>query len=358
MHIMVLPFKYTPRFFCHIFLMTILSHVISSCHTQQDIGFVGQLGKKELASAALVTVWFNLWNSTMIGFTTAIDTLLSQNHGANCLDNYSVWTGNSLMIIIPAMAIVSGAVALCGPAMKLFGQDHELADVAAQFSYRLIPGLFPYYVFRVQTNYLQNQNQLSPGVWIGLFANGLNALFNWVLIYKMGWGLMGAPWATMFTHLTELLLMSLYMCVNRRKLGDTWPKFAMENMRPSVLKPFWNMSISGVLGFTAEAWSFEVTTIMAGLLGTVPLDAHIITLTFADFVYLSFPFGVSIVASIRVGQLIGDQKLSDARQPVHTSYFLVCIIQLVLIAIILPLRNVLGKVFSSDPDIQQLVVQL
>jgi len=186
----------------------------------QDIGFVGQLGKNELASAALATVWFNLWNSTMIGFMTAIDTLLSQSYGANQLENYSLWTGNSLMIIVPVTAVVSGAVALCGPCMKLFGQDHELADAAAEFSYRLIPGLFPYYLFKVQTKYLQSQNRLAPGVWIGLFANGFNALFNWWLIYAAGWGLMGAPWATSLTRLVEFVLLSLYMCVVVRGNDD------------------------------------------------------------------------------------------------------------------------------------------
>ncbi len=295
----------------------------------------------------------------MIGFMTAIDTLLSQSHGANRLENYSIWTGNSMMIIIPVTVVVSGMVALCGPAMKLFGQDHELSDVAAQFSYRLIPGLLPYYLFKVQVKYLQNQNRLYPGVWIGLFANGLNALFNWSLIYEARWGLMGAPWATSFTRLAEFVLMSIYMLFNRRTtLADTWPIFDMKNMRHSVLRPFWNMAISGALGFAAEAWSFEVTTILSGLLGTIPLDAHIITLTFSTFVYLSFPFAVSISASIRVGQLIGDARPNDARRSAHTSYLLVCIIQLALIAIILPLTNVIARMFSSDVDVRELVAKL
>ncbi len=320
---------------------------------------MGQLGKDELASAALATVWFNLWNSTMIGFMTAIDTLLSQSHGANRLDNYSIWTGNSLVIMLPATAVVCGMVALCGPAMKLLGQDHDLSDVAAQFSYRLLPGLLPYYLFKVQVKYLQNQNILYPGVWIGLFANGLNALFNWSLIYGANWGLMGAPWATSITRLAEFVLMSAYMSHHRRsKLSDTWPTFERKNMTRSVLRPFWNMAISGALGFMAEAWSFEVTTILAGLLGTIALDAHIITLTFATFVYLSFPFAVSIATSIRVGQLIGDRRATDARRSAYTSYLLVCIIQLVLIAIIWPLSDPISRMFSSDVNVRELVAKL
>ena len=242
--------------------------------------------------------------------------------------------------------------------MQLFGQDPELADAAAEFLYRLIPGLFLFYLFKVPTKYLQSQNRLVPGVWIGLFANGFNALFNWWLIYEAGWGLTGAPWATTLTRLVEFVLLSLYLCVNKRSFEDTWPRFSRENLRCSVLKPFWNLAISGALGFAAEAWSFEVTTILAGLLGTLALDAHIITLTFATFIYLSFPYAVRIAASIRVGQLIGDQRPQDAKRSAHTSYFLVGIIELVLIAIVLPCKDVLGKIFSSDEDVQKLVSQL
>ena len=48
---------------------------------------------------------------------TAIDTLLAQTYGANQHDNFAVWTGNSLVIVFLATVIVSGMVALCGPAM-------------------------------------------------------------------------------------------------------------------------------------------------------------------------------------------------------------------------------------------------
>ena len=323
----------------------------------QDIGFVGQLGKNELASAALATVWFNLWNSFMIGFMTAIDTLLSQSYGANQLENYSAWTGNSLIIIVPVTAVVSGVVALCGPCMKLFGQDHELAAAAAEFSYRLIPGLFPYYLFKVQTKYLQSQNRLAPCAWIGLFANGFSVLFNWWLIYSAGWGLNGAPWATSLTRLVEFVLVSLYMCANKHSLEDTWPRFSRENLRYSVLKQFWDLAIPGAFGQAAEWTAYGLMTILAGLLGTVALNAHIITMTIIE-VYSSFPNAIGIAASIRVGQLIGDQSPQDAKRSAHTAYFLAGIIELVVIVTLLPCKDVLGKMFSIDEDVRQLVSQL
>ena len=59
-------------------LPIILSEIFQNTLPVIDIAFVGQLGKDELGAAALATVWFNLFNTTFLGFMTSIDTLLSQ----------------------------------------------------------------------------------------------------------------------------------------------------------------------------------------------------------------------------------------------------------------------------------------
>ena len=104
------------------------------------------------------------------------------------------------------------------------------------------------------------------------------------------------------------------MFIKRDALKDTLPTFSRDNLSYSVLRPFWKLAISGASSIACEAWSFEITTILAGLLGTVALDAHIITLTIATFIFLSFPFAIGIAASIRVGQLIGDSKAKAAKR--------------------------------------------
>jgi Na+-driven multidrug efflux pump len=87
----------------------------------------------------------------------------------------------------------------------------------------------------------------------------------------------------------------------------------MKNLEIPIIMPFVKLAISGALSFACEAWSFEITTILAGLLGTISLDAHIITLSIATFIYLSFPFAVGLATSLRVGQLIGEGRSGDAK---------------------------------------------
>lgn len=337
----------------------ILSEIFQNTLPVVDIGFVGHLGKDELAAAALATVWFNLWNGTMIGYMTAIDTLLAQAFGAQQLEKFSIWAGNSMVIIFFTTIVFAGLVALCGPAMRLFfGKDSKTADAAGEFSYRLIPGLFPYFMFKVLSKYLQTQNILAPVVWIGILANGMNVLFNWVLIFVLDWGIHGAPWATTLTRTAEFAFILGYLYWKKKDLQSIWPKVEREYLTLKVLRPFWKLAISGALSVSAEAWSFEISTILAGFVGVTALDAHIITLTFATFVYLSFPFAIGIAASIRVGQLIGEKKPIDAKKSFHGSLVFSATAQAILTLILLLGLDVWGNLFTGDEEVADLVAKL
>jgi MATE family multidrug resistance protein len=358
-------FRQHSREILNLTLPIIASEIFQNTLPIVDLIFVGRLGKDELAAAALATVWFNLWDATMLGFCTAIDTLLSQAYGADQFDIFAMWTGNSMIVVMCMTVLMAGLVALCSPIMILFGQDPNLSAAAGQFSYRLIPGLFPYYAFKVLVKHLQTQDILLPGIMIGLVANGINVFANWFLIFAIDMGLDGAPVATTLTRFIEFILIAAYFFWKRDTvLAKTWPTFAPGRMlqrnegKVTVLSTFMRLAGSGAMSFSAEAWSFEVTTILAGLLGTVALDAHIITLSIATFLYLSFPFAISIAVSIKVGQLIGEDRPEDARRSSLVSFVLTVIVQATLIIIVLPSSEALGRIFSSNEDVSQLVAEL
>jgi len=87
----------------------------------------------------------------------------------------------------------------------------------------------------------------------------------------------------------------------------------------------------------------------------VALDAHIITFTIAGFIYLSFTFAIGIAASIRVGQLIGDQRAKDAERSSHASYLLSGIVQIILSIILFFCKDIVGDLFSNDEEVSNLV---
>jgi len=345
----------------HVWAITgpiIVSEIFQNTLPIVDIAFVGQmLDKNDLAAAALATVWFNLWNSTMLGFMTAVDTLLSQSYGARDLESFSKWTGTSLIAVFVASVGVAGLIALCQPIMGALGQ--EFAAAAGAFSFRLIPGLFPFYLFKVLVKYLQTQNKLWPGVMVGVVANAFNIGCNWLLIRQIG--INGAPWATTFTRFLQLFLIMAYLWWTRKnnaEIQKTWPKIAKEHLSWMNTKAFLKLSFSGALSIAAEAWSFELTSILAGFLGTIQLDAHVVSLSIATFIYISFPFAIGLSASIRVGHLIGEGRSVDAKRSCYVSLGMSTVTQAILTAVLLPLGDFVGKSFSSDEDVARLVTKL
>ena len=344
-------------------LPIILSEIFQNTLPVIDLAFVGRLlSKEDLAAAALATVWFNLWNATVLGFCTALDTVLAQAYGARQYDVLAMWTGNGLLIVMVVTAVMAVLLAICEPVMLLLGQDKSLSHQAGRFALRLVPGIFPYYAFKVLIKHLQTQDILVPGVLIGILANGFNIFANWFFIEDRDMGLDGAPWATSLTRLAEFCLVAVYFGWSRKTtLAPTWPKFQPMRLfdnKAELLKRFWRLAAAGALSFAAEAWSFEVTTIMAGLLGVVALDAHILTLSIATFIYLSFPFAIGLAASIRVGHLTGEGRAADAQRSSTASFWLTAIVQATLIVILWPSSSALGDFFSSNDDVADLVAEL
>lgn len=103
--------------------------------------------------------------------------------------------------------------------------EETIAKEAGSFALQLIPGLFPFYSFKVLSKYLQTQHVLGPLASIGIMANALNAFFNWSLIFQSGWRIVGSPWAMSLTRILECALVVGYMfCKRNTLLKDTWLK--------------------------------------------------------------------------------------------------------------------------------------
>ena len=180
----------------------------------------------------------------MFGLMTAIDTFLAQTYGARQFISYGIWTGNSMVIIFCSTIVASGAMSLCGPFMYLISSDPALAKGAGMYALRLIPGLFPYFMFKVLCKYLQTQHILGPSMWIGLMANGMNVLFNWALIYRADLGVVGSPWATSLTRALEAVMICAYIITKRNSLlKQTWPVVSCRNLSSEQLYPFMHIGL-------------------------------------------------------------------------------------------------------------------
>ena len=216
----------------------------------------------------------------------------------------------------------------------------------------LVWGLPPYYWVQVITKYLQSQHILGPPVYMGVIANAVNVLLNWLLVFHLGYGLDGAPVATSLCRWFQLFLFIGYFFVWPERHAAMKPKTLMSRAHFARCLPgFIKLAGPGAVMMLIEAWAFEITTLLAGYLGTVELDAHLTMMQLATLAFLSLPFAVAIASTIRIGNLLG---LGDGKSAEYAMYvtFGICFAFMGTCGVVFAsTADYLGYVFTSDTDV-------
>lgn len=393
-------------------LPIVASNLLMVSMQMTDLAFIGRVGKDELGAAALGNTVFYLLHYPMIGAMTAVDTLLATAHGASMPAAYGEYTQVGLAFVTACCVPIGACMLFVEHLLLGIEQDPALARLAGAFCKHLAWSLFPYYWTQVLTKYLQAQHVLAPPVYVGIVANGANVFLNWMLIFHLGWGFDGAPIATAICRWFQLACLFAYLRLSRvERARETNPTggfflFLFVFLKPNVvfLKPneqrnddvtlcskkdvsedvertrasttiataprlrlkrngtrrdararlrvlfpaFGALAGPGAFMMAIEAWAFEITTLLAGYLGTVPLDAHLTMLQLATLAFLSLPFAVAVAATIRVGNLLGAGDPHAAKTAGGVT-FLVCFAFTGVVAIVFSVcRDQLGRVFTDD----------
>jgi MATE family multidrug resistance protein len=171
----------------------------------------------------------------------------------------------------------------------------------------------PLVAFQALTKYLQSQHILFPLVVIGFFANILNGILDYVMIYQAGLGLRGAAIATSFSRWTQFLMLCVFLVCNKRH-QHLWPTMSFAPLMPAKLRAFLSLGLYGGLMVGLECWAFTITTFMAGYLGALALAAHSSALLMTSTSYMWYILPLSVAISIRVGNLLGANEPAKAKQ--------------------------------------------
>ncbi len=371
-------------------LPIVASNLLMVAMQMTDLAFIGRVGKDELGAAALGNTVFYLLHYPMIGAMTAVDTLLATAHGAAMPKAYGEYTQVGVVFVTLCCVPIGVCMLFVERILVGIDQDPYLASLAGDFCAHLAWGLFPYYWTQVLTKYLQAQHVLLPPVYVGIVANGANVALNWFFIFELRWGFDGAPIATGACRWFQLFALLAYLerseterTRSTRPAGGFFPFFpfcgfrfddaadgetdepettdedvatrrARDNQKRRMFRlrrlfpAFCRLAGPGAFMMAVEAWAFEVTTLLAGYLGTVPLDAHLTMLQLATLAFLSLPFAVAIAATIRVGNLLGAGEPRAARVAGGVT-FLVCFAFTGVVAVVFfVFRRSLGYVFTDD----------
>ncbi|XP_028324999.1 multidrug and toxin extrusion protein 1-like [Gouania willdenowi] len=314
--------------------------------------FCGHLGKLELAGVSLATAVINITGISIgTGLSSTCDTLISQTYGSGNLKRVGVILQRGILILLLACFPCWAVLVNTEPLLLAFKQSPEVARISQLYVTIFMPAVPACFMFQLQGKYLQNQGIMWPQVITGAIGNILNVIINYIFLYPLQLGVAGSAAANAISQYSLALLLFLYIwCRGLHKA--TWGGWSMDCLQE--WGSFIRLAVYSILMVCLAWWLFEIGGFLAGLISEVELGAQSITYQINILAYM-FPLGFSAAASVRVGNAVGAGNIQQAKLSgkvcIVCGFIMACLVG----GSLLVARNVIGYMFTSDPEILQRV---
>ncbi|PKI42645.1 hypothetical protein CRG98_036927 [Punica granatum] len=244
---------------------------------QYSLGAITQLLAGHVSTIALAAV--SVENSVIAGFSfgimlgmgSALETLCGQAFGAGQLDMLGIYMQRSWVILNSTALVLSLLYVFAQQILKLIGQTAQISEAAGVFAIWMIPQLFAYAINFPIAKFLQAQSKIMVMAAISGVVLVLHAVFSWLFMLKLGWGLVGA--AVVLNASWVIIVVAQLVYIFSGTCGRAWSGFSWKAFQN--LWGFVRLSLASAVMLCLEVWYFMALILFAGYLknAEVSVDA-------------------------------------------------------------------------------------
>ncbi|XP_022776637.1 protein DETOXIFICATION 40-like [Durio zibethinus] len=341
----------------HLAAPAVIVYMINYLMSMSTQIFSGHLGNLELAAASLGNTGIQVFAyGLMLGMGSAVETLCGQAFGAQKYDMLGIYLQRSAVLLTLTGILLTVIYILSKPILLLLGESSEIASAAAIFVYGLIPQIFAYAInFPIQ-KFLQAQSIVAPSAYISTATLIIHLLLSWLVVYKVGLGLLGASLVLSLSWWIVVIAQFVYI-VKSDKCKYTWNGFSVQAF--TGLPGFFKLSAASAVMLCLETWYFQILVLLAGLLENpqLALDSLSICMTISGWVFM-ISVGFNAAASVRVGNELGAGHPKSAAFSVVIVTVFSFIISVAAAIIIMLLRHVISYAFTEGEVVAEAVSDL
>lgn len=337
-------------------LPLIITFILQYSLTVASVFSVGHLGKTELSAVSLAVMTANITGFAMIqGLATSLDTLCAQAYGAGCYHQVGQYFQKGILMIMVIFFPVGILWLNAGPILNYIVQDTALVDLSLQYLRIIMLGVPAFIAFECGKRFLQAQGIFHATTTVLIICAPTNAILNYVLVWSptIGLGFIGAPLAVAISNwLMAIMLLLFVLFIDGKKCWGGFSIRAFQKWGDMVC-----LAIPGLIMIEAEFLAYEVLTLSASRFGTTALATQSIVATVMSFQY-QIPLAIGIAASTRVANFIGSSQSTNAKVTTKISILISGLIGAFDCLVCYYFRSKIGRAFSKDEDVIELVAQL
>ncbi|CAD5175671.1 unnamed protein product [Musa acuminata subsp. malaccensis] len=319
--------------------------------------FSGHLGNVELAAASLGNTGIQIFAyGIMLGMGSAVETLCGQAYGAHKYEMLGVYLQRSTVLLMATGVPLAVIYALSRPILVLLGESRDIARAASVFVYGLIPQIFAYAAnFPIQ-KFLQAQSIVAPSAYISAATLVVHLLLTWVVVYKVGLGLLGASLVLSLSWCIIVGAQFVYI-VTSRLCRSTWTGFTWQAF--SGLPEFFRLTTASAVMLCLETWYYQILVLITGLLKdpALALDSLSVCMGINTGIFM-ISVGFNAAASVRVSNELGAGNPKSAAFSVVVVTAVSFAVSVMAAMIVLSLRDYISYIFTEGETVARAVSDL
>jgi MATE family multidrug resistance protein len=325
-----------------------------------DVAMTGHVSAEELAAVSLGASIWSIVLVTVMGVMMAINTVVAHEMGAA---NFHLIPHSVRQALWKGLGVGVAACVAVNLATLLFdhiGIDQAVNDKASMFVHVISVGFPAFACYRALYGYTTSINQTKPVMVIAIGGLLFNVFVNWLLVFgNLGMPKLGGIGCAVATATGMWLMLGAMIWWMRAAPAyeQTFPFTHWEWPNWSEIGSMLRLGVPIGVTYFAEASAFGAISLLVARFGVVQVSAHQIALNFSSLVFMvPLSFGIALIT--RVGQSLGEGNPRKARFVSWVGVGMSIAFGVVSAACIALFRWEIARAYTSDPQVQELCVQL
>lgn len=338
----------------------LVNNLATAGMTTADTIMAGWLGASELAAVAVGANYVSFFYLAGLGMLMALSPTVAHAYGAGRNEDVARFMHQGLWLAAGISVLVFIGLSFAYPVLLALNVPEREADLAARYVHAVsfgIPGIFGFLALRFSS---EGIGWTRPIMFTALVALCADIAGNYVFMYgKFGMPELGAVGCGVSTAIADwLVFLVIVVYIRRHRIYKPyrplsrfeWPDFARLREILSLGLP-----ISGSV--LAEGGLFAAAGLMMGSFGATVMAGHAIAINYAALMFM-VPLSLHSATTIHVGHRVGRGDPAAGRFAGWTGIALCGAVMLVSAAVLLIVRERIGALYTGDPAVLAIVMQL
>ncbi|RZC73205.1 hypothetical protein C5167_048684 [Papaver somniferum] len=340
----------------HIVGPTIFSRIASYSMFIITQASAGHLGNLELAAIALsTTVIVGFCFGLLLGMASALETLCGQAYGAKQYHMLGIYMQRSCVVLTICAILLLPLYIFTTPILKLLGQPDDIAELAGLVTIWLIPLHFALALQFPLQRFLQSQLKTPIIAWVCLGALLSHTFLNWLVVHKLGFGVIGV--AALSNVSWWAIVLGLFSYIVGGGCPETWTGFSMEAF--SDLWGFFKLSVASGIMLCLENWYYRILVLMTGNLNNATVAVSALTVCMSiNGLEMMVPLAFFAATGVRVANELGAGNGKAAKFASKVSAITSLIIGIFFCSLIMIFHEKLAIIYTTSDVVLQAVDNL